>query len=179
MRDDVEEAFERSVRRWLRAYPRRWRMTFGAEFVATAADLAVPGERRFPLREGLRVAWSGLRLRRRERPSWWFRTSYRRFSGRPRTQREADWVADDILSPWYGLVRVGTGFVFYVVLALVCLWAPGRDTSFPLGIFAALALGTLANAIPRRAHARRAWHAAFPDAPIPAQIARRPRRRGR
>ena len=46
----IDPRFERSVRRYLRAYPRRWRLRRADEMVALLADLADPGATRVDVR---------------------------------------------------------------------------------------------------------------------------------
>ena len=64
----MDPKFERSVHRYLRAYPRRWRLAKEAEVTAVLADLAGPGATRLDLRSAVGLVLSGSRTRHRERP---------------------------------------------------------------------------------------------------------------
>lgn len=50
---------ERSARLWVRAYPRRWRYSYGEDLVGTLLDLAGPDARTVRLRDGLSVLGAG------------------------------------------------------------------------------------------------------------------------
>ncbi|MGN8244684.1 hypothetical protein ACTHAM_001786 [Cellulomonas soli] len=129
----VDPRFERSVSRWLRAYPRRWRAARAAEVTAVLADLAEPGARRLDLRSGLGLVRSGWATRWREHPPPLPWLGYRLLDQRLPAQHRA-WVRDDLaggllhvraLSPYFafmgylafrddgltGLVMMTTGIV--------------------------------------------------------------------
>ena len=91
----VDPRFERSVLRWLWAYPRRWRWARADEIVGTLADLAAPGATRLDLRSGLGLVVHGLATRRRMRPPLRVRLRYRLLNGTVPWQHRG-WVADDI-----------------------------------------------------------------------------------
>lgn len=98
----TERSFERSVRRYLRAYPRRWRRARGAEITAVLADLAPPGARRLDARTALGLLVAGWATRVREHPPLvaWLR--YRLLRERlPRRYRA--WVRDDVEGRWFPL----------------------------------------------------------------------------
>jgi hypothetical protein len=97
-----EASFDRSVRRWLRTYPRRWRQVRGAEVAAVLVDLARPGARRLDARTALGLLVGGWRTRAREHPPLgpWLR--YRLLRERlPRRYRP--WVRDDVEGRWFPL----------------------------------------------------------------------------
>jgi hypothetical protein len=88
-------AFERSVARWLRAYPRRWRRARGAEVAAVLADLAGPGARRVGTRTALGLVGAGLATRWREHPPPRAYLTYR-LGGRHPGARWDAWLRDDV-----------------------------------------------------------------------------------
>ena len=169
------DAFERSVRRWMNAYPRRWRVTFGDDLVATALELAEPGRRRLGLREGLALVRGGWALRRRERPPLRVRmlTGFGwRVSARDRAAHRA-WIVDIALSPW---LRVPAQLVTYMPIVLVNLYL-WRDLGMLLNIVAAigLPLSTLGPClVPAwgRRVSRATWRTLFPDEPVPPLLER-------
>jgi hypothetical protein len=89
------EQFERSVARWLRAYPRRWRVARGAEMTAVLADLAEPGARRVGARTAAGLVRAGWATRWREHPPLGTYLAYRLFERRLPV-RYHPWVRDDI-----------------------------------------------------------------------------------
>lgn len=117
----VDPRFERSVHRWLSAYPRRWRWTRADEMVGTLADLAAPGATRLDLRSGLGLVGHGLATRRRMRPPLRVRLRYRLLNGVvPSPYR--GWVADDIASPlfqWGPMVAIVTMELVWAVAHVV------------------------------------------------------------
>lgn len=96
----VDPAFERSVRRWLWAYPRRWRLARADEVVGTLADLAGPGATALDRRSGLGLVVHGLATRRRMRPPFRFRMRYGWLNGTLPWQYRG-WVADRIAGPFF------------------------------------------------------------------------------
>lgn len=106
---------ERSARLWLRAYPRRWRFSYGEDLVGTLLDLAGPGARTVRLRDGLSVWRAGWSLRFREHPPLLPWLGYRIFgAGLPVEHRV--WMIDDLLGRLYS-ARWVAGYL--VVLTLV------------------------------------------------------------
>lgn len=110
----------RSVRWWLRAYPRRWRAAHGAELFGLVVDLAAPDARRLGWRSALDLVRGGWATRLRERPPLHIWLGYRLF-GRRIPAAFRDWAVDDIDGFWFPV----RGFVaavwwqpllFYVVL---------------------------------------------------------------
>ncbi|HEY0120107.1 MAG TPA: hypothetical protein VGC04_15125 [Cellulomonas sp.] len=117
----VDPRFDRSVRRWLWAYPRRWRWTRADEMVGTLADLATPGATRLDLRSGVGLVVHGLVARRRMRPPLRVRRRYRWLNGVVPAQYRG-WVADDIASPlfqWGPMLAVVTMELVWAVFHVV------------------------------------------------------------
>ena len=105
---------ERSARIWLRAYPRRWRSSYGEDLVGTLLDLAGPDARTVRLRDGLSVLWAGWSLRLREHPPLlpWLR--YRLLeSDLPEAYRA--WMINDLL----GRLHAARAFAQIMVVFLV------------------------------------------------------------
>lgn len=94
----VDPRFERSVRRWLRAYPRRWRLARSAEVLGTLVDLAGPGATRLDRRAGLGLLVGGLATRARTGPPWYRRIGYV-FGAARMPAEHLGWVADDLAAP--------------------------------------------------------------------------------
>lgn len=169
------DAFERSVRRWMNAYPRRWRVTFGDDLVATALELAEPGRRRLGLREGLALVRGGWALRRRERPPLRVRMLTGlgwRVSARDRAAHRA-WIADVALSPW---LRLPAQLAFFVPLALMQLYGWWQN-GFVINLVAAcvVLVGPLGPClVPAwgRRVSRATWRTLFPDEPVPPLLER-------
>jgi hypothetical protein len=114
----VEPAFERSVARWLRAYPRRWRTARAAEITAVLADLAPDGATRVDLRSGLGLVRAGWATRWREHPPLgvWLRYA---LLERPIDPRYRPWIEDD-LAGWTVMLRrlaLGSWALAIVLLA--------------------------------------------------------------
>lgn len=104
----TDDAFARSVRWWLRAYPRRWRAARAAEVTDLLADLAAPGARRLDPRSGLGLVRAGWATRWREHPPllpWLGYVLLERRLG----PRYRDWVADDIAGSSYQARRMLLG----------------------------------------------------------------------
>ncbi|MFS0699639.1 hypothetical protein AB6N24_06650 [Cellulomonas sp. 179-A 4D5 NHS] len=88
-------SFERSVRRWLRAYPRRWRRARAVEVTAVLADLAGPTAHRLDARTALGLVVAGLATRWREHPPPRAYLAYRLAGRHPGPQWDA-WLRDDV-----------------------------------------------------------------------------------
>jgi hypothetical protein len=88
-------AFERSVRLWLHAYPRRWRRARGAEVTSVLADLAGPGAHRVDARTALGLVGAGLATRWREHPPPRAYLAYR-LAGRHPGPPWDGWLRDDV-----------------------------------------------------------------------------------
>ena len=112
---------ERSARLWLRAYPRRWRFSYGEDLVGTLLDLARPDARTVRLRDGLSVLWAGWALRFREHPPLlpWLR--YRMLESSVPAEYHV-WMIDDLLGrlhamrSYLGGVAVILGMYGFVAL---------------------------------------------------------------
>lgn len=113
----IDPRFERSVHRWLRAYPRRWRTHREDEMTAVLADLAGADARRIGLRDGLGVVRAGLLTRLRTRPPLRQVAAYRLFGRRLPAQYRA-WVRDDIEGALYPL-RMGVLVPLVIVMVMV------------------------------------------------------------
>ena len=127
------DLFDLSARLWLRAYPRRWRATYGADLLGTLADVAPERARMVPVREGLAVLRAGWALRWREHPRFWPWLAYRIFERRL-PDRYRYWVIDDLLGPLYE-ARLGAVVLPYVLLVVVLVdgpvWLFGEPSPLP------------------------------------------------
>lgn len=154
VRARADASFERSVRRWLCAYPPRWRRARGAEVTAVLADLAGPGARRLDVCTALGLLVAGWATRVREHPPLGAWLRYRLLRERlPRRYRA--WVRDDVEGRWFPLrflsllapawglplyvaflepddgwraVKLG-GLVLLHVVVLAVVWRPARRTA--------------------------------------------------
>lgn len=133
--DGVEPAFVRSVQRWSRAYPRRWRAARGDELLGLLVDLASPGARRLGVRSALDLVRGGWRTRLREHPPLWPWLQYRLLGDRS-LRDHLGWVADDVAGALYplreGLNARGGLFGWLVIVIPVtapAVWA-GDISSF-------------------------------------------------
>jgi hypothetical protein len=126
----VDPAFARSVGRWLRAYPRRWRAARAEEITAVLADLAPAGARRVDLRSGLGLLAAGWATRWREHPPLLAYLGYAAFELRL-DPRYRDWARDDIEGAWFVVRRWLVAFGAVGAIA----WLPvlGGDAP-PLGL---------------------------------------------
>ncbi len=114
----VDPRFTRSVRRWLWAYPRRWRWARSDEVVGTLADMAPPGTTRLDLRSGLGLVVHGLATRRRMRPPLRHMARYALVNA-PLPWPYRGWAADRIASPLFfrgPLLGLAFYFVGFAVL---------------------------------------------------------------
>ncbi|MBW0253975.1 hypothetical protein [Cellulomonas sp. PS-H5] len=112
----VDAAFARSVARWLRAYPRRWRAARADEITAVLADLAPPGARRLDLRSGLGLLVAGWRTRWREHPPLLAYLGYVALELRL-DPRYRDWARDDIEGTWFVVRRWVVAFAVVGAIA--------------------------------------------------------------
>lgn len=96
-----DDSFVRSARRWLTAYPVRWRSVRGDEVIGVLRDLAGPDARRLSLREGLGLLRAGWTTRWRTRPPFVERWRYRWSQTRPIDRRYREWARDDIAGRFY------------------------------------------------------------------------------
>ncbi len=98
----LDPRFARSVRRWLWAYPRRWRLARADEVVGTLAEMAPPGATRLGWRDGLGLVLNGWATTRRMRPPLRVRLAFDLQVGGPIRPQYRGWAADKIASPVYG-----------------------------------------------------------------------------
>jgi hypothetical protein len=89
------DGYERRCRLLLRAYPRRYRETRGAEVLGTLLDLAEPGQRSPSPRDSFDVVRGGVLTRLREHPPFKQWLLYRVFGKRLPAEWRA-WTRDDI-----------------------------------------------------------------------------------
>ena len=131
------DLFDLSARLWLRAYPRRWRVTYGSDLLGTLADLAPEGARTVPVREGLAVLRAGWALRWREHPPFWPWLGYR-LVNRRLPARYRLWVIDDLLGPLYEARTMGIS----MALVVIAMAVPGLvvEGSMPLRAWGMLVL---------------------------------------
>lgn len=125
----VDPRLARSVRRWLRAYPPRWRMVHGEELFWLVVELAGPRARRVGARAAFDLVRGGWATRWRTHPPLVTWLLYRVLDRRIPIGYRA-WAQDDIdgvLHP----VRLMTGSMALVVLPFAvftrdrgALWAP-------------------------------------------------------
>ncbi len=155
----VRENLERSTRLWMRAYPRRWRVTFGDDLVGVLEELTPPGVRRVPIREAAEIVRAGWALRLRERPSVWKWLGYR-FLDRELPEQYRFWIIDDLLGPLSGL-RVAVVNQMIVLPMFVFYWVLLPESfSGPVPVpFVVFYLATLAIVIfsGRKYQARKRW----------------------
>ena len=111
------ESLERSARFWLRAYPRRWRVAFGEDFVGVLAEVSDPGTVRVPAREAAAIVKGGWALRLREHPPLLRWLGYRFLDVRLPLQYQ-HWVVDDILGRFWGARLMSSALILWVVIAL-------------------------------------------------------------
>ncbi len=105
------DSLELSARLWMRAYPRRWRVTFGDDLVAVLCDVTPPDARRVPVREAVGIVRAGWALRLRERPPFWRWLAYR-FLGLRLPVQYRYWVMDDLLGPLFGFRLMTATLIF-------------------------------------------------------------------
>ncbi|SDB92179.1 hypothetical protein SAMN05216410_0937 [Sanguibacter gelidistatuariae] len=127
------DLFDLSARLWMRAYPRRWRATYGTDLLGMLADVAPERARTVPVREGLAVLRAGWALRWREHPRFWLWLGYRllnrRLPGRYRY-----WVIDDLLGPLYDARTFLAAFPIFFVPMFMPDWFPGESSVPPDGV---------------------------------------------
>lgn len=109
----VDPGFERSVDRWLRAYPPRWRAVRRGEVLALLADLAPEDARRLDVRSGLGLLRGGWATRWREHPPPGPYLTYLLAQSRLPARYRA-WVRDDIEGRWYVARRGLTGAWLFI-----------------------------------------------------------------
>jgi hypothetical protein len=85
----------------IRAFPKRWRVANGEEFLATAAQLEADGLSRRYLLELVDTVLAGVDVRLRTRPPLRHRVAYRLWN-KPVPARWHGWMRDDLSSRWVG-----------------------------------------------------------------------------
>lgn len=108
-----ESKLERSARLWMRAYPRRWRLSFGDDLVAVLHDVTAPGTQRVPMREAAEIVRAGWALRWREHPPFWRSAGYRVLGIRLPDEYRF-WVMDDLLGPLHGFRSQTVAFLLLI-----------------------------------------------------------------
>ena len=135
-----DDRFERSVRRWMRAYPRRWRETRGEELSGVLRDLTGPDAGRLGARAGFDLVRGGWGTRWREHPPPGPWLAYRLFD-RELPQHRA-WVRDDIEGALYGVRSRLLVPAVPAVLAAVWTEGPARWLWIVVTVAALLAVPT-------------------------------------
>lgn len=134
----VDPRFERSVHRWLRAYPRRWRRERADEVTALLADLARPGATRLGIGSALGLVRAGWATRSRNRPPLRHALPYLLVDRRVPARYRA-WVRDDIEGEGSPLrVLLSAAAVLATVLVVIPLASGGRPHGPSGGTMAAL-----------------------------------------
>lgn len=120
--------FDRSVRRWLRAYPVWWRGRRGEEMLGVLEELADDGARRVDLRTGLGLVRGGWATRWRHRPPWHRFVLYRLgFVNLPEGLRW--WAVQDIAGRFFP--QRDAAFLLALLMFMVVLpglWGPDTGT---------------------------------------------------
>jgi len=159
--DPVEPDLARSIRSWMRAYPRRWRAARGEEMFGLVADLARPGARRLSARASIDLLRGGWATRWREHPPLHTWLLYRMFDKRIPVRFRA-WALDDIDGYWF---RARSGLSSsWVLLANPLLWRSDFQEAKDWLIFAAVLVAgsTFMTPVKRRRAARLKHVAARP-----------------
>lgn len=140
---NAAELLERSARFWLRAYPRRWRVAFGDDFVRVLAEVSEPGTVRVPAREAGAIVKGGWSLRLREHPPLLRWLGYR-FLDLRLPLRYQHWVVDDILGRFWGARSMSSALILWVVIGLN-LFVTGDSKALVgyVGFMAVLSVGFL------------------------------------
>jgi hypothetical protein len=164
-------AFARSVARWLRAYPRRWRTARADEITALLADLAPDGARRLGLRPGLGLLRGGWATRWREHPPFLPWLGYA-VLGRRLPPRYRSWAEDDIDGPWPLVRRFLLTTVPALLVVQVALFGGGSVSREFLTVFVPLLLVGTALHAPGARDKRVAGHLALRPGEVVAPGAR-------
>ncbi|KQY21788.1 hypothetical protein ASD16_13905 [Cellulomonas sp. Root485] len=142
----IDPRFERSVRLWLRAYPRRWRLRRADEMVALLADLAAPGATRVDLRTAAGLVRAGWATRARTRPPLRHVLAYRLVDRRVPAQYRG-WVRDDLegaCAPLRVLVNVAAVvLVVSVLLPLATGDRPHAPSTGAVAVMLGMSIGLL------------------------------------
>lgn len=138
---DVDPRFRRSVDRWSRAYPRRWRRARGEELVGLLADLAGPDATRLDARAVVDVVRGGLATRWREHPPLGAWLRYRLLDV-PLPPAYRAWALDDLEGGLWRLRILWPAFALLLVLAVAEYsggWGSAVRLTLPVAILLAAA----------------------------------------
>ena len=128
----IDPRFERSVHRWLRAYPRRWRRERADEVTALLADLAGPDATRLSAGTVVGLVRAGWATRLRTRPPLRHVLAYRLMDRRV-PARYRGWVRDDIEAEGSPAVVVLSVALVVVVVSVLIPLATGDRPHAPSG----------------------------------------------
>ena len=167
--------FERSAWRWMRAYPRRWRATYGDDLVAILTDVAGDDARRIPAREAAGIVRAGLSLRWREHPSFWPWLAYR-IGERRLPEENRFWVMDDLLGALYAARAISAPVLVFVLPPYVFVSLTADGVFEPSWLVIWLVAFALSAFIGRRFRPRRAWMK-FIGPVVPYELLSRSQRR--
>jgi hypothetical protein len=160
MTQDADDAFARSVRFWLRAYPAHWREQRGAELAAVLADLAAPGARRLDPRSVAGLVRGGLATRRRTRPPL---VSYLGYVllGTQVPPAYGSWVVRDINAPGYRWRRAARSSALFLLNAwMMFSTTPRAAVLLNSAVLTVLVATVLATDPERYRRSALAWHLA-------------------
>jgi len=144
---DDRATFDRSVRFWLRAYPRRWRAVRADEVVEVLTDLAGPDARRVGARTALGLVAAGVAARWRMRPPTRVVARYRLQGLRPPAAYDP-WLRDDLDGIFYGVRELIWRAPFLAALVAVTqIW---QSTVWFVGFSVAVAMGPVCDEWQRR-----------------------------
>jgi len=152
---DDRASFDRSVRFWLRAYPRRWRVARADEVVEVLADLAGPEARRVDGRTAIGLLVAGIAARWRMRPPVRVVARYRLRGLRPSAAYDA-WLHDDLDGIFYAVRQLAWRAPF--LAALVAITQMWQGPPWLVGLVAAVALGLVSDTLGRRRLRRLYFH---------------------
>ncbi|MBD8057655.1 hypothetical protein IC607_01565 [Cellulomonas sp. JH27-2] len=140
-------SFDRSVRFWLRAYPRRWRAVRADEVVEVLTDLAGPDVRRGGARTAVGLVAAGVAARWRMRPPTRVVARCRLLGLRPPAAYDP-WLRDDLDGIFYNVRELIWRSPFLAVLvAILQIW---QSPPWFVGLAAAVALGLVSDELTRR-----------------------------
>lgn len=112
-----EDAYEEDARRWLRAYPPRWRRAREDEVVGVLLDTRVPDVHRLPWRDRLDLVRGALGYRWRTHPPFvqWLLW---RWCDVPPAPAYREWAVDDVAGRLFDARRVWLGWTGPFALAM-------------------------------------------------------------
>lgn len=150
----------------MRAYPLRWRETFGDDLLGVLADVTEPEAERVPAAEAVEIVRAGGACRWREHPPLWNWLLYRVFNARLPAEYQW-WAIDDLRGKFwlfrdevYSLIVMMPGFylLFFVPEAFVPL-SLGFDPHLWFGLVVLLPLIVI-SFLTRKMRIRYAWRKA-------------------